>query len=1005
MKLAWTGLIALGLVACTASAQVTISPNHPELLQQGILAAYAAGQTSVVIPSGVYVIPPLGNGFHLDLENITNFEIDARGATLVFQDQTVGGIYFYNCDKVLFHGATLYYSTPPFSQGVIQAVAPDGTSIDIQIEKGYPTNLDDPKYFTPQIIGHLFDPVTRWWKPNVGGDIYGTQTQRLSPDTFRVFTDDLGGGAVGDLVGWRSGVGDHILRVDACSRMVLTSLTIYNSPGGAVQEDIGSQAGPNQYTNITVKRGPPPAGATTSPLFTTIGGPGSSESRQGPDIENWYMEAMPDDGIAIGGQDSWVMEAHGNTLIVSNTYVGSGFNFLVGDPVRLEDTHDRPAGEAVVTNIVPLPNYQSTCKSARQTVTDFTVGPYYQITLDRPVTAGCDYLAGNPAAAGAGYVLRNNTIMNHRERGMILQADNGLIENNVINGSTLIGIFIGPESYWGSAVYSRNVTIRNNTISNVGYWAGSTGAVVVAPNSQYDLPPAGAFQNIVIDGNTFQNFNVTGIFVSSASGVAITNNTFSNVQDAIPFAEDDKGQDVLPGTLVFVTKSTGVEASNNSGLQLGPYNTTSIQAAAGVNILGGPYATAVAGSNSGFSSTQGANGWSYGYFPAGNLNAFTLLPTYSAQSEWWQHTTFGPPWTLVGANSVFHPNGADSGGEEWATRRWTSTINGAATLSGHLAKTNANPASTGIYGRIYLNSNLIYQQFIAGADGAGVYYSLPVMLKTGDLLDFSVAPNGDVTDDSTVFSSFISTIAAAVTPGSRPAIASVSNAASGQPGVAPGTYLSIYGLNFAPAGFVDDWSNSIIGGVLPTTLDGLSVTIGGEPAYIVAVTSTQVNVLTPTLPNGPAAVVVTTSAGTSAPYPINSQSVQPAFFVWPANQVVATHADFTYATANGTLGVTTSPARPGETVILWGAGFGPTSPPAPNGQVVPGGAHTLNGVEVSVGGQQATVVGAALTSGLAGVYQIAIQVPAGLADGEYLVIANINGVYSPIGLVLAVQSQ
>ncbi|HEV2448329.1 MAG TPA: hypothetical protein VGS58_20495, partial [Candidatus Sulfopaludibacter sp.] len=201
-----------------------ISPTHPELLQQQILAAYAAGQPSVVIPAGVYMIPPIGNGngFHLDLENMNNFEIDARGATFVFQDQTIGGILFYNCTGVLFHGATLYFGTPPFSQGVIRAVAADGSSLDVQIEPGYPANLDDPKYFTPQIIGHLFDPVTRWWKPDVGGDIYGTQTQRLGPDTFRIFTNDPGGGVVGDLVGWRSGVGDHILRVDACSRMVLT---------------------------------------------------------------------------------------------------------------------------------------------------------------------------------------------------------------------------------------------------------------------------------------------------------------------------------------------------------------------------------------------------------------------------------------------------------------------------------------------------------------------------------------------------------------------------------------------------------------------------------------------------------------------------------------------------------------------------------------------------------------------------------------------------------------
>src|SRR5579864_9241402 len=149
------------LMACAANAAVTISPAHPELLQQGIMVAYAAGQKTVVVPAGIYMIPSQTNGIHLDLENLSNFEIDATGATFIFQDVLATGVLFNNCLGVHFHGATLYYGTPPYSQGVIRAVAADGSSRDIQIEKGYPTNLDEPKYFSPQIIGHLFDSTTR----------------------------------------------------------------------------------------------------------------------------------------------------------------------------------------------------------------------------------------------------------------------------------------------------------------------------------------------------------------------------------------------------------------------------------------------------------------------------------------------------------------------------------------------------------------------------------------------------------------------------------------------------------------------------------------------------------------------------------------------------------------------------------------------------------------------------------------------------------------------------
>ena len=240
-------LIACLLLAFCGHAQATISPAHPELVQQEILAAYAAGEKSVVVPAGAYLIPPQTNGLHLDLENLKNFEIDATGATFIFQDVTAGGILFYNCDNVLFHGATLYYGTPPFSQGVIQAVAADGSSLDVEIERGYPTNLDDPKYFTPQIVGHLFDSATRLWKRNSYGDIYGTSTQRLGPDTFRVFTGSLGDASVGDLVGFRSGTGDHIINVTACSRMTLRQLTILNSGAFAIGTPLRSR-----FTPITV---------------------------------------------------------------------------------------------------------------------------------------------------------------------------------------------------------------------------------------------------------------------------------------------------------------------------------------------------------------------------------------------------------------------------------------------------------------------------------------------------------------------------------------------------------------------------------------------------------------------------------------------------------------------------------------------------------------------------------------------------------------------------------
>jgi uncharacterized protein (TIGR03437 family) len=127
------------------------------------------------------------------------------------------------------------------------------------------------------------------------------------------------------------------------------------------------------------------------------------------------------------------------------------------------------------------------------------------------------------------------------------------------------------------------------------------------------------------------------------------------------------------------------------------------------------------------------------------------------------------------------------------------------------------------------------------------------------------------------------------------------------------------------------------------------------------------------------------------------QLVAPALFPWPNNQPVATHTDFSIAAANGTFsGQTTVPAKPGEIIILWGTGFGPTMPAVPAGQE-PGnnaGANLTNPVSVTLDGTGIQVLSNVL-SGYAGEYQIAVQLPASTANGNHQLVVTSNGVSSP----------
>ena len=239
-------------------------------------------------------------------------------------------------------------------------------------------------------------------------------------------------------------------------------------------------------------------------------------------------------------------------------------------------------------------------------------------------------------------------------------------------------------------------------------------------------------------------------------------------------------------------------------------------------------------------------------------------------------------------------------------------------------------------------------------------------------------------------------------PGSVAAIRVV-NGASSQPGVASGAWVTIFGTNLSPV--TGDWANSIVDGNLPTSLDGVTVSIGGQLAYPQYVSPTQINAVAPNLTTGTVAVIVSDPNGSNTSVVAVAQAVQPAFFEW-GNYAVATHLDYSDAVKNGTFPQNTAPAAPGEIIILWGTGFGPTIPSAPVGALVPSTEMytTANGVSVTLGNFPATVVSSVAAPGFAALFQIAIQIPDGLAGGDYAIVATVNGTQSPAGVLLTVAS-
>lgn len=223
-----------------------------------------------------------------------------------------------------------------------------------------------------------------------------------------------------------------------------------------------------------------------------------------------------------------------------------------------------------------------------------------------------------------------------------------------------------------------------------------------------------------------------------------------------------------------------------------------------------------------------------------------------------------------------------------------------------------------------------------------------------------------------------------------PAISAIVSDASFQAGgpVASGSWVAIFGSNLAPTTRQWNPATEIVNGLLPTSLDGTSVTVNGKPAAVNFISPGQVNIQAPDdVAMGPVQLAVTTaSGGASAAFTMNYAQFAPGLFPAAPPYLAAQHADNSYV--GNYPGAT--PAKPGETIILWGTGFGPASPPVASGRVFNGANALANEVTVTIGGKPAVVDFAGVVG--AGLVQINVQVPAGLNDGDAAVVASVGGV-------------
>ena len=240
---------------------------------------------------------------------------------------------------------------------------------------------------------------------------------------------------------------------------------------------------------------------------------------------------------------------------------------------------------------------------------------------------------------------------------------------------------------------------------------------------------------------------------------------------------------------------------------------------------------------------------------------------------------------------------------------------------------------------------------------------------------------------------------------SGPVIAAVTNSASSARDIVGGSWVSIYGRNLSAT--TREWTEDDIHyDWLPTQLDGVNVAINNTPAVVAFVSPMQLNVLAPDgLPAGPVDLTVQNSLDWQKAT-VNVKPYAPGLFSLQVPQrsyLVAMHTDWSYVASPGQLplNVAVRPAQPGETIIFYGTGFGPTNPQVSAYHRFSGSAPLSSSVSVRVqiGSGQAQVSYIGLVGN--GLYQMNVVVP-DLPDGDHEVIVSMGAEASPRGRYIPV---
>lgn len=557
-------------MALLAAAAAVAAPYPPEIMawtetdrQQQIaagktqydalVAAYKGGAASYTIPPGHYRWGVGGKTKYL-LNDMANFTISAYGATFWVDTDaggtSRGGFSFGNCTNVVLAGVTVDCHPLPFTQGRVVAWNQTAKTIDVALDAGYPTLLDQGVATTGR-IGFFSEDGEQWLDNRTDTantiSLIADRTLRLAMAAGRNFLPDENLHVGKRIALLRESGANPFAEDHRCKGVTFKDCTCYASAGMVFS---------GQGEDIVIDSAHCIRRPGTDRLlgFTTTGH--HSSLRNGVHLKNSEFSYSMDDFMNMDTVANYVFQKEDDTtflLFSRNIGILDGAPFDPGDTMLFYtyNTFYR-VGEATVVSVAQItdpalvaearafPN--ATAAAYGNPSRDFPNGGLWRVVFDAALPAKATDWCYSTAYACEGALFENCRFFNGGQTaGRICLGSDSIVRNCTFENIRSVAIIAGWNQASMNGPVIHNLLIENNTFVNCGYHLRSLeptvealGTISIVNVFFSELCDSAEAHDIVIRNNTFTNSALCAIQINNARDCTIEGNTIIRAGARMP---------------------------------------------------------------------------------------------------------------------------------------------------------------------------------------------------------------------------------------------------------------------------------------------------------------------------------------------------------------------------------------------------------------------------------------------------------------------------------------